>query len=176
MANRNILFYPEKSKTGYPNSFDFERNAMKKVFVVLSGDQNKRMKKMITKFKGGEYVKSAPKYRRNFERSDGLGGYAFDCDKTGKQLETANEAAKKNYARCLDGTYNVIDRGIATVDTSYYEPKQGLCECGEWVYLDRFTCSCDCGRDYNSAGQELAPREQWGEETGEHIADIMRIR
>lgn len=31
-----------------------------------------------------------------------------------------------------------------------------------------------CGREYNSSGQLLAPREQWGEETGEHPADIAR--
>jgi hypothetical protein len=53
----------------------------------------------------------------------------------------------------------------------------GLCECGTEVYLDGFTCPCDgCGRDYNSAGQELAPRSQWGEETGESLGDILRIR
>lgn len=32
---------------------------------------------------------------------------------------------------------------------------------------------CDkCGREYNSSGQLLADRSQWGEETGEHPADI----
>jgi len=31
-----------------------------------------------------------------------------------------------------------------------------------------------CGADYNWNGTRLAPREQWGEETGESIADIMR--
>lgn len=30
---------------------------------------------------------------------------------------------------------------------------------------------CSCGREYNSGGQLLAPREQWGEETGETAAD-----
>lgn len=27
-----------------------------------------------------------------------------------------------------------------------------------------------CGTEYNSAGQRLAPREQWGEETGERFS------
>ncbi len=35
-----------------------------------------------------------------------------------------------------------------------------------------FTSTCEhCGADYNSAGQRLAPRAQWGEETGENWLD-----
>ena len=54
----------------------------------------------------------------------------------------------------------------------------GLCNhCGTKVDLGGFTNTCrKCGTDYNWGGQELAPREQWGEETGEHPADIARIR
>lgn len=54
-------------------------------------------------------------------------------------------------------------------------PRIGECVCGEQIYLTGFTNTCNCGREYNSFGQELAPREQWGEETGEHPADIARI-
>lgn len=40
--------------------------------------------------------------------------------------------------------------------------------CGEWIECDRFTQTCaSCGADYNMSGQKLAPREQWGKETGE---------
>ena len=46
------------------------------------------------------------------------------------------------------------------------------CDCGEKVMCEGFTSTCICGADYNSSGQRLAPREQWGEETGETIADI----
>jgi hypothetical protein len=49
----------------------------------------------------------------------------------------------------------------------------GRCVCGVIVELGHFTCTCDCGREYNWNGTELAPREQWGEETGESEADIM---
>ena len=53
----------------------------------------------------------------------------------------------------------------------------GLCTyCQREVYLDGFTNTCECGIDYNSAGQELAPREFWGEETGESYAEISRIK
>ena len=52
----------------------------------------------------------------------------------------------------------------------------GRCECGEAVGLSEFTNTCPkCGRDYNSSGQELAPSYLWGEETGEHPADLRRI-
>lgn len=52
----------------------------------------------------------------------------------------------------------------------------GKCSCGEAVGLSGFTNTCPkCGRDYNSSGQELAPRKQWGCETGESLSDILRI-
>jgi hypothetical protein len=42
------------------------------------------------------------------------------------------------------------------------------------VLAEKLTNTChDCHTDYNMSGQELAPREQWGEETGESIADIL---
>lgn len=52
---------------------------------------------------------------------------------------------------------------------------EGLqCECGaflDWAGFGRdYDCE-RCGRAYNSGGQELAPREQWGCETGETAAD-----
>lgn len=54
-------------------------------------------------------------------------------------------------------------------------PKIKRCQCGRDVVCSGFTNTCDCGRDYNWSGSLLAPREQWGEETGEHPADIARI-
>jgi len=32
---------------------------------------------------------------------------------------------------------------------------------------------CECGRDYNMSGQLLAPRAQWGEDTGESPSEIL---
>ena len=61
-------------------------------------------------------------------------------------------------------------------DPETRDPAIGLCDCGREVELSGFTNTCDCGRDYNWGGTLLAPREQWGEETGEHLADIMRIQ
>lgn len=48
------------------------------------------------------------------------------------------------------------------------------CPCGAWLPCPGFTNTCDCGRDYNWAGQLLAPRSCWGEETGETADDIIR--
>lgn len=44
-----------------------------------------------------------------------------------------------------------------------------LCGCGRLVYLSSgWANACACGTEYNGAGQQLAPRCQWGEETGEY--------
>ncbi len=44
--------------------------------------------------------------------------------------------------------------------------------CNEDVRCHHFTATCEhCGADYNSAGQRLAPRSQWGKETGEHWSE-----
>lgn len=70
----------------------------------------------------------------------------------------------------------IIREPVRDEDGRKLEPAIGKCDCGTEVELDGFTNTCDgCGSDYNWAGQLLAPREQWGEETGEHPADIARI-
>lgn len=57
----------------------------------------------------------------------------------------------------------------------YIEPAVGKCDCGGLVSLEGFTNACSCGRLYNMSGQELSDPRFWGEETGEHPADILRI-
>jgi hypothetical protein len=48
--------------------------------------------------------------------------------------------------------------------------------CGEELECPNFTNTCPrCGADYNWAGQLLAPRYYWGEETGESLPDILDI-
>ena len=56
------------------------------------------------------------------------------------------------------------------------EPKVITCNCGRQVVCEGFTNTCECGADYNWAGQRLAPRSQWGEETGETLDEILRIK
>jgi hypothetical protein len=44
------------------------------------------------------------------------------------------------------------------------------CDCGTNLTLhDWWSNECNCGTEYNGAGQRLAPRSQWGEETGERF-------
>jgi len=53
-------------------------------------------------------------------------------------------------------------------------PALWRCECGNELEIPNFTNTCQkCGIDYNSSGQMLAHRSQWGEETGESVADIL---
>ena len=61
----------------------------------------------------------------------------------------------------------------STIDGTILNVRRVIVKCcGEEMICEDFTNTCDiCGRDYNSAGQELAPRSQWGEETGETWQD-----
>lgn len=124
------------------------------------------------------YVEEFVAYTRDFSWRDSPGaGFSFDCNEQG-EIDRSDffPEAVVNLRKCLDGTFDVIDHGVEKREWSYRHPSVGLCVCGREVVLDGFTCPCECGRDYNSGGQLLAPREQWGEETGEHLADILRIR
>jgi hypothetical protein len=103
-------------------------------------------------------------------------GFQFPCDANGK-IEPLQPAGQENLDKCLNGTYNVVDAGVIKFEHSYTTPAVCECACGCEVELSGFTNTCDrCNRDYNMSGQLLAPRECWGEETGEHLADILRIR
>jgi hypothetical protein len=105
-------------------------------------------------------------------------GFAFTCDKDGNVSDDMPQAAKENLAKCKANAFSkpIHFVGILTRGWSYVEPRIGLCDCGQEVILDHFTNTCECGRDYNSSGQELAPRSQWGEDTQEHLSDILRIK
>lgn len=44
--------------------------------------------------------------------------------------------------------------------------------CSEDLFCENFTTTCPhCGGDYNGNGSLLAPRLQWGFDTGEHWTD-----
>lgn len=121
-------------------------------------------------------------YSKFFEHEKYPGsGCAFDSDEHGNvdeaRLAKEKPLAFENYKKCLKGVLDnskVIDRGVQKYEHHYWEPAIGECTCGCQVELYGFTNTCDdCERDYNMSGQELAPRSQWGEETGESLADIL---
>ena len=51
------------------------------------------------------------------------------------------------------------------------------CKCGQEVpCYSTWANTCDgCGLEYNKSGQSLAPRERWGEETGETHLDFYML-
>ncbi|QHW35716.1 hypothetical protein GZH47_33015 (plasmid) [Paenibacillus rhizovicinus] len=53
-------------------------------------------------------------------------------------------------------------RIVRTIDCRY-------CEENKVVLSSSWANKCKCGVEYNGAGQALAPRWQWGEETGERF-------
>lgn len=115
-------------------------------------------------------------YMREFDHvTPRTGGFSFPCDKDGNIIPQTNPAAQANLVRCMAGT-GVIDRGVHEYTSRRIEPAVGLCnDCGHEVVLAHFTNTCECGSDFNSSGQQLAPREFWGEETGEHWTDVANI-
>jgi hypothetical protein len=114
--------------------------------------------------------------RREFEWKDCPGaGFSFDLDNNDEIIVT--DGNRENVARCLkDGGATLYDNGINVIEWEHVEPAVGRCSCGREVTLDTSPAGndCGCGRIYNSSGQELAPRSQWGEETGETYADIVQ--
>jgi len=106
-------------------------------------------------------------------------GFGFDCDRNGTvDTSKLNPAAHANYLACLTGTVHgrkVIGGVIRSNEVRHITERIGKCPCGERITLSHFTNTCSCGRDYNSSGTELAPRSQWGEETGETYADIAHL-
>lgn len=120
--------------------------------------------------------RTSTEYARHFEWRDTPGaGFSFPCDAQGNIFALEHAAAQGNLAACLDGTFDVIDRGIETYEHHYWEPGAIRCDVcqAEVVLEDSFLNPCTCGADYSGTGQLLAPREQWGEETGESLADIL---
>lgn len=112
-------------------------------------------------------------FTRFFERKGRPGsGYSFDCDEAGTVNVEALTPVQRGSWDAAHGE-GFADRGVQEFTHRHTEPATGRCECGRMVVLYGFTNACDCGRDYNMSGQELAPRSQWGEETGEHWTECL---
>lgn len=104
-------------------------------------------------------------------------GFSFDCTADGTVLlDALQPEGLANLRKCEDGTHAVDSPVIERAAWSYWEPGLLRCHCGAEVYLDGFTNTCDnCGADYDSRGNRLAPRAQWGYDTGESLSDILAI-
>jgi len=118
-------------------------------------------------------------YQRSFDWRDRPGsGFSFDADVEGNvDAAKLNPSARENYEKCVSGEFDVVDKGLVVYRNVYTEPAVLKCDCGAHMSLDGFTNTCDgCSADYNMSGQRLALRSQWGEETGEYLSDILRVR
>jgi hypothetical protein len=136
---------------------------------------------IISKRKRIEYTYT----RHMFDRANEPGGWSFDVDEQGEPVLNT-PLIMQGYLRCILGAEAAPaledfirgapdlphNRGLVTHTNSYMEPAKKRCSCGEVVRLERFTNTCQgCDADYNMHGQILAPREHWGEETGEHWSE-----
>lgn len=114
-----------------------------------------------------------------FEGHIGTWGYSFACEADGTLRPFNNPDAEANYNLCLGGDVRgtkVVAGGLQGRPYRYKVAASGTCDCGRRLELPGFTNTCECGKDYNSSGQELAPRSQWGNDTNEHLSDILRIK
>lgn len=104
-------------------------------------------------------------------------GFSFDADKDFNVLtDRLHPLGLENYRKCIDGTHDVDGPFKETYRNAYMEPADLLCDCGETVQLYGNTNTCPkCHRDYNMSGQLLAPRSQWGWDTGESLSEILSI-
>lgn len=105
---------------------------------------------------------------------EGSWGKGFDCNENGVPLD---QSKAEDVAACEAGEIDgeaVVPGGIQEFMQHWMEPGELSCDCGAYLELDdAMTNTCDCGLEYNGSGQQLAPREQWGYDTGESAADMM---
>ena len=114
-----------------------------------------------------------------FDETDRPGcGFAFPCDQDGLVLDDdrGSPEGRESLRRCLAGE-GVSEGRVERYDRSWIECAVGICDsCGSRVGLHGFTNSCTgCPAEYNMSGQRLAPRSQWGAETGETVAEILSV-
>lgn len=101
-------------------------------------------------------------------------GFSFDADENGLPIRTEGNAHNFDMLETWIAEGKLIDEGVRVREWSYRAPALLRCDCGNEVSLDHFVNTCECGADYNSSGDRLAPRSQWGEETRESVSDILR--
>ncbi len=131
--------------------------------------QRERVRESVTRH---EYVFSHDPAQAGIFPPRG-GWYGFKCDAAG----TVDRASLAPLARhnfdycCLMRPWGFVAEYQERHE--YDDPGLIQCDCGcEVEVYDWRDVECErCHREYNSAGQLLAPRSQWGEETGECAAD-----
>ena len=131
------------------------------------------------------------KTSHEFKNVGTYGGLSFSVDEHGEPISLCGKenfnapVGMEHYIRAILGPewaptgyedevpseFKVVNLGIVTTTYQRRIYREGLCGCGRKVFLERFTNACSCGLDYDTSGNVLAPREFWGEETGEHWSE-----
>jgi hypothetical protein len=118
-------------------------------------------------------------YTMDFGGVQGDVQFGFVVDFAGRHKSFDPEyGVPETYWKCIRREIEgVVCYGISEREVYWWEPAVGLCEdCGAEVVLQGFTVGCPgCPALYNSGGQRLCDPSEWGEETGEHPADLLRI-
>lgn len=102
-------------------------------------------------------------------------GYGIDDERFPEHRTYDGKSCKEVYGEDNDctGTFRYEKREWTRRIPGYTVVK---CDCGRKLNCSGFTSTCECGADYNWNGEQLAPRWQWGEETGESYSDIANGR
>jgi len=137
---------------------------------------------MLEIIRDGETVEEVT-YQLLYSTVDAPGcGWGFDCDEFGEvdvnKLSPEGLEALLMCRRRIDKSGRAIRcDGIECYPHVYQLPAALRCVCGGEVLVESgWINACGtCGREYNSGGQALAPRHHWGEETGEHWADLVAL-
>lgn len=98
-------------------------------------------------------------YFHNFDYHGQINcGFSFPCDKDGNILaDNMATVGIDNYNKCINGTFDMVDRGVQSNAYVYREPAVAECEvCESDVALvDAMSNYCDCGAEYNLSGQRV---------------------
>lgn len=103
--------------------------------------------------------------------------YCPDCDRNWTLKEGAENNIKEfpENKKRMEQPCPICNYKLQLIQDEWEEWTPGYvlvqCNCGKLIECRGFTTTCVCGCDYNGYGQQLAPRSQWGWETGEHWTD-----
>lgn len=104
--------------------------------------------------------------------ADPHSGFAFDVDEKNHAVILDNDDARENYAKAQAGLRDgsVIDHEVQDYGRNHWDAGAIRCGCGRVLEMtgDWEGTRCECGREYNTSGQQL--RANWRvfcRETGE---------
>lgn len=95
------------------------------------------------------------------------GDFSFPSDRWGNvHRKFMSPSLLESFDRCQKSCEGTLEE-LGSIETI---PAVMKCDCGKRLELDSgWSNACECGREFNGSGQLLAPREDWGEETGERF-------